>query len=214
MRKAYLQGKITDSLDIKTGRQIVVWGKSDNIRATDILNPLDLRVPGTTDIEDLRLPVCMTKVDYYLGDWSLSAIAVHEHRFNKLPEFGSDFFTQDAPLPHESIPADTFENTEYAASLNGIFTGWDIAFYYADYYEDTPYLKISSVGGLPLAELRHAHQTMAGADFNITFGNFLLKSEAAWFKGVRFSDRVNLNTFPCRGNSSRQILKNQYSCRS
>ena len=32
LRKAYIQGKILKNLDIKAGRQIVVWGKSDNIR--------------------------------------------------------------------------------------------------------------------------------------------------------------------------------------
>ena len=53
----YLQGRLTNSLDIKLGRQIVVWGKSDSIRVTDVINPLDNRLPGMTDIEDLRLSV-------------------------------------------------------------------------------------------------------------------------------------------------------------
>ncbi|MCB9482116.1 MAG: hypothetical protein H6680_09895, partial [Desulfobacteraceae bacterium] len=37
------------NIDIKAGRQIIVWGKSDNIRITDILNPMDKREPGLTD---------------------------------------------------------------------------------------------------------------------------------------------------------------------
>jgi len=56
LREAWVQGKLTDFLDIKVGRQIVVWGRSDNVRITDVLNPLDMREPGMTDIEDLRLP--------------------------------------------------------------------------------------------------------------------------------------------------------------
>ena len=36
----------------------------DNLRVTDVLNPMDLRVPGLTDIDDLRLPVTMIKLDY------------------------------------------------------------------------------------------------------------------------------------------------------
>ncbi|MBW2593373.1 MAG: DUF1302 family protein, partial [Deltaproteobacteria bacterium] len=57
--ETYIQGSLTSRLDIKFGRQVVVWGKSDNIRVTDVLNPLDMREPGITDIEDLRLPLTM-----------------------------------------------------------------------------------------------------------------------------------------------------------
>ena len=37
---AYVEGSITDSLDMKLGRQVVIWGRSDTLRVTDILNPL------------------------------------------------------------------------------------------------------------------------------------------------------------------------------
>ena len=72
--EVWLLGSITDRLDLKAGRQIVVWGKSDNIRVTDVLNPLDLREPGLTDLENLRLPVTMTKLDYFM--WGLKPIGV------------------------------------------------------------------------------------------------------------------------------------------
>ena len=74
--EVYLQGSVTNDLDLKAGRQIVVWGRSDNIRITDVLNPLDLRWPGLVDIEKIRLPVTMTKLDYYIEGWNLSGIGV------------------------------------------------------------------------------------------------------------------------------------------
>jgi hypothetical protein len=43
LSEAFVQGRLNRYLDIKAGRQIVVWGRSDNIRITDVLNPLDLR---------------------------------------------------------------------------------------------------------------------------------------------------------------------------
>ena len=72
--EVYLQGSLIKDLDLKAGRQIVVWGRSDNIRITDVLNPLDLRWPGLVDIEKLRLPVTMTKLDYYIKGWSLFSV--------------------------------------------------------------------------------------------------------------------------------------------
>jgi hypothetical protein len=64
---AYIEGSLSDNLDIKLGRQVVVWGRSDTIRITDVLNPLDNRRPAMVDIEDLRLPITMAKFDYFVG---------------------------------------------------------------------------------------------------------------------------------------------------
>jgi len=184
--ETYIQGSLTDRLDIKFGRQVMVWGKSDNIRVTDILNPLDMREPGITDIEDLRLPLTMTRLDYYFGDWSLTGIAVHEIRFNKNPEYGSDFYPVTIPPPHEDKPGSDFGNTEYAASINGIFSGWDISFYWADYYNDAFHMQLVSSGLPPVIERKHARLQMLGTALNVAAGNWLLKTEAAWIKGVKF----------------------------
>ncbi|MDH4216032.1 MAG: DUF1302 family protein, partial [Gallionella sp.] len=83
--EAFVQGRVRHALDLKLGRQIVVWGKSDSLRVTDVINPLDNREPGMVDIEDLRLPLTMARADYYLGDWSFTALAIPEIRFNKNP---------------------------------------------------------------------------------------------------------------------------------
>ena len=184
--EAYILGSLTDSLDIKAGRQIVVWGKSDNIRVTDVLNPLDLREPGLTDIEDLRLPVTMTRLDYYIGHWGLTGIAVHEIRFNKSPEYGSDFYPAKMPLPHEDKPKSRAENTEFALAANGIFSGWDISFYWAHIYDDIPHRELVSSGPPPQTEMKHARLKMYGIAFNIALGNWLLKTEAAYLDGIEF----------------------------
>jgi len=184
--ETYIQGSLTKSLDIKLGRQIVVWGKSDNIRVTDVLNPLDIREPGLTDIEDLRLPVAMSRLDYYIGDWSLTGIAIHEIRFNKNPEYGSDFYPGSQPPPHEDKPDHCGKNTEYAAAINGIFSGWDISFYWADYYNDMPHMELVSAGPPSQIELKHARLKMLGAAFNAAVGNWLLKTEAAYIDGFEF----------------------------
>lgn len=191
LRKAYIAGSITDSIDIKTGRQIVVWGKSDNIRVTDVLNPINMKTPGKIDLEDIRLPVFMTKIDYYIGPWNLSGIAVHEKRFNKLPEYGSDFYVYPEILGKIPVnePSENRENTEFGVSLTGTFSGWDTAFYYADFYDKTPYYILSLIPA-PELKLLYSRQTMAGADINIALGNFLLKSEAAYFTSVDFSDNL------------------------
>ncbi|MCP4367652.1 MAG: DUF1302 domain-containing protein, partial [Deltaproteobacteria bacterium] len=164
--ETYLQGILTKNFDVKIGRQIIVWGKSDNIRVTDVLNPLDMREPGLTDIEDLRLPVAMSRLDYYIGDWNLTGIAIHEIRFNKTPEYGSDFYPSSTPPPHEDKPDSRCKNTEYATAINGVFSGWDISLYWADYYNDMPHIELVAAGLPPQIEWKHARLKMVGAAFN------------------------------------------------
>lgn len=209
LREAWVLGRVTDFLDIKVGRQIVVWGRSDNVRVTDVLNPLDIREPGMTDIEDLRLPLWMTRVDAYYGKWNLTGIAIHEIRFNKTPPYGSDFYPEifslsdlgippsglQSFMPEENMPQHGGDNTEYAAALNGTFSGWDISFYWANFYNDLPHpdLDIDFVWMPPVVprlgldfELKHSRVNMVGSAFNVTTGNWLFKSEIAYFSGLRF----------------------------
>ncbi len=148
--EVWLLGSITDQLDLKAGRQIVVWGKSDNIRVTDVLNPLDLREPGLTDLENLRLPVTMTKLDYFIRGLNLSGMVIHEIRYNKDPAFGSDFFPAAQPLPTSETPDTGFDidNTQFALALHGIFHGWDASLYGAPPTSSTSRREISSFSRL------------------------------------------------------------------
>jgi len=127
LREAYIEGAVSKNIDLKLGRQIVVWGKSDNIRITDILNPLDNREPGMIDIEDLRLPINMARANVYFGNWNFEAISILEKRFNKNPAYGSDFYYAPMKMPDDVIPSEP----EYAFALKGIFSGFDISFFTA-----------------------------------------------------------------------------------
>ena len=181
--ETYLQGTLLPNLDVKFGRQIVIWGKSDYVRVTDILNPLDNREFGLADIVDLRLPVTMSKLDYYSGDWNLSGIVVHENRFNKNPPLGSDFFPGLAPLPKEDHLNLSIKNQEYAVALNGIFRGWDLSLYNAYIFDDQAHIEHTFSGPIR----KHSRIVMAGSAANVALGNWLLKSEVAYFQGLEFS---------------------------
>ncbi len=216
LRKAYISGSIISGLDIKFGRQIVVWGKSDNIRVTDVLNPVNMKTPGMTDLEDMRLPVFMTKLDYYIGPINVSAIAIHEKRFNKLPEPGSDYFFYPLIIP-DNEPSEHSSNTEYGVALSGTFSGWDASLYYADFYEKNPYFNIVSFANSNF-EFLYSRQTMIGGDANIAIGNLLVKGEVAFFKNVNFSDYINISVSPYirrevqkRFNSLKSLIGLEYS---
>ncbi len=179
----YLRGSLGSKLDIKLGRQIVVWGKSDNLRVVDVLNPLDRREPGITDIENLRLPVTMSRLDFYPGNWRLTALALHEVRFDKLPAFGSDFYPYQDPPPGEDEPHDGGSNTEYAVSLSAVMPGWDFSLHLSRLFDEQTHLSMGDRG----MEAAHARIDMLGAATNIVMGDWLLKAESAHFDGQRYT---------------------------
>lgn len=181
--EAWVAGPLAPNLDLKLGRQIMVWGKADNVRVVDVLNPLDNRLPGLVDIEDLRLPVAATRLDLYLGNWSLTGVMIHENRFDKLPVFGSDFFPNPTPLPGANEPDFSLDNQEYGLALSGVFSGWDISFHGAYVFNDQPFQELTAQGPRGFYD----RLWMGGAAFNVALGSWLLKAETAYLDGFRFS---------------------------
>ncbi|MFH1153895.1 MAG: DUF1302 family protein [Pseudomonadota bacterium] len=100
--EVYLQGRLSDAMDLKVGRQIVAWGRSDILQVVDILNPRDFKEPGITAVEDLRLPAGMVRLDYYSENWSVSGISILERRFADLPAY-----VMEAPLKSIRLDDDT-----------------------------------------------------------------------------------------------------------
>lgn len=184
----YIEGSLTSALDLKVGRQIVVWGKSDTIRVTDVINPLDNRELGLIDIEDLRLSTTMAKFDNYVGNWNYSLMLILESRTFLEAEPRSEFFPVDevfegAPNPFITLekPTSSVENMQYAFAANGIFSGWDLSFYAADVYDSKWYFN-------PMSKKREVSKIrMLGSATNIALGSWLLKTEFALIDGVKYN---------------------------
>ncbi len=178
--EAWIAGKLHPAVDVKAGRQVVGWGRSETLRVLDVLNPLDNREPGRIDLEDLRLPVTMLRVDAWAGDWSASAIAIPEIRFDDNPVVGSDFYPGAIEL-REREPSH-FEGTELAGALTGVFSGWDVSLHGAWFWNDQ-----ARPDGGPLPVLVHDRLWLVGAGGNWTSGSWLLKGEVAWVDGFAFA---------------------------
>jgi len=195
----YIQGRLTPELDLKAGRQVVVWGKSDNIRITDVINPLDNRLPGMTDIEDLRLSVGMAKFDYYAGQWNLSLMIIPENRIMMEATPRGEFFPVDTvftvpggivdPFPELITPSTSWENMQYAFAANGVFRGWDLSFYAADVLDQKwHFIENPSVTAPVLSDRTVSKVKMLGSAVNISEGSWLLKAEAAFLDGVKYNN--------------------------
>lgn len=202
-RELFVRGALLDDLDVQLGRQIEVWGAADFIRVNDVLNPIDNREPGLADVEDLRLPVGMARLEWFFGDWSLTGVAIPEIEFNKEPVFGSDFYPlpRQSPVPgapwppREEVPSDGGDHTEYAAALQGFFTGFDLGFFWTEHFDDNPHLEnVAPPGQPPEFRLRHSRLVQSGASLVVAAGNWILKGEAARVDGLEFNNATEDKT--------------------
>jgi len=179
LKDAYFQGSITDTLDTKIGHQIVVWGKSDSIRITDVINPLDNRQPGMTDIEDLRLSVAMAKFDYYVGSWNISTMLIAENRI--MLEAGTQGEFLPFTLSQLEEPEYNSDNLQYALAFNGVFSGWDLSFYGANVLDQKWHINKSTM------KREVGIIQMLGSALNVASGSWLLKSEVALINGIKYN---------------------------
>lgn len=184
---SYIEGPLLENLDLKIGRQVVNWGRSDSIRVLDVLNPLDNREPGRADIEDLRWAVGMIRADWYPNTtWSVQAIGIPEMRFDDIPPVGSDFNPSTMPIPTEKPRS--WENWDYGFAIRGIFEGWDASLHYARIFRDIPTIEVRPNPPSPIPELVQTYDRlhMIGAGGDYAWGAWLFKAEAAGFQGFRY----------------------------
>ncbi len=184
----YVEGSLHDKVDLKVGRQVVNWGRSETIRVLDIINPIDNREPGLVDIEDSRRAVGMARLGVFHGPWTLTVLAIPEIRYDITPVQGSDF----APDINEFIPPGELEgpttktgkdfgkSTEAAVNLTGVFSGWDVSLQTALFNNDSPHFDVND------GRFEHARLWMVGTGANYTVGSWLFKAELAFTDGLEF----------------------------
>ena len=188
--QAWLQASLSDKLDIKLGRQQLVLGKLDMIAINDRVHTLDNRYPGLTDIDDLRLPLLMSRMDYYWQDWQATMAISHEVRAPKSATAGVDMFPSNAfptnvlaNMPTLQEPTYSWNETPYMLALSGNVNNWDLAFYHGRTL-DSRWHQVTSPS--PARVYGYVNQT--GMAASTVSGSWLWKMEAAQFSDLAFTN--------------------------
>ena len=182
IRDLYLQGSLTKALDVKVGRQVVTWGYADFLRGTDILNPLDNRTPGLVDLEDIRLPVAMTRLDYYRDTIQAQLVLLHEFEEDRVVPFGSEFYSLPFPLPNDRERSYSLSNPGLGFSINKTLANGDLSIYYADLYSNTARF----AGDIFNLRLVYDRIKKYGIAHRYLTGNWVLKWESTLTEGLGF----------------------------
>jgi len=111
----------SDLVDVRFGKQIIAWGKADEMNPTDILNPQNLS--NITEDKSIRkIGLIELKTDMKRYGFVLTGIWKPEFESMQIPKLGSrwSFFTIPGmtSLPQPVYPENRLKNTEWALKLS------------------------------------------------------------------------------------------------
>ena len=199
LRQAYID-LYWSSVDLRVGRQQVVWGKADGVFITDLVSPKDLRRFLLPDFEEIRIGVDAVKLNYYHGSSTFELIWIPVFAPTLLPENSSIWErTPSFPLPvsfdmsEQEVEA-SLENSEIFGKYSLLSSNIDLELMAGYAWDDDPAFHIEtqldSTSGNPFALIvRPGHHRLAlvGGSFSTEVAGFILRGEGAYYKGKKFS---------------------------
>ncbi|MFH1201992.1 MAG: DUF1302 family protein [Candidatus Omnitrophota bacterium] len=97
---------LTDRLDLRLGKQQVVWGTADGVRILDIVNPLDYREWTLKDYIDTRIPLWMINAEgQILANGQLQLLLIPDYQANYYPPSGAPFTLRTVRIGAEQVQA-------------------------------------------------------------------------------------------------------------
>ena len=189
LQEAYVD-YYTDIVDIRFGKQIMAWGKADEINPTDILNPQILN--NVTEEKSIRkIGLTALKTTWKFREYYLECIWKLEFDYMRILEIGSRWSFFSIPgidkLPAPVLPGNKPGDTEWAFKLSRTISMYDFSLSYFDGWDNifTPEFSFYPRGDMlyPILERLAFHRTkMYGFDFAGSVRSFGLWGEGAYFR--------------------------------
>lgn len=204
LREAYMD-LYFDNIDLRLGKQQIIWGKADGMFITDIVSPKDLEEFLLRDFDEIRTGITSLKADYYLGNNILEIVWIptftptimpdESSLWSRIPEFDLPVTIDESK---KEIPG-RLENSEGFIKFSGMSSLLDYEIMAGVMWDDDPTLHISPIvqsGNLLPAGLlltpQHHQLTLAGGSFSSELGRFIFRGEGAYYMGKHFSANNSL----------------------
>jgi hypothetical protein len=195
LREFYLDIEY-DRMDVRIGRQYVVWGVLTGVRVVDEINPMDFRELILLDLMDYRIPLWKLRVDYYGENNTYQLLWIPDLRFHKPAPRGSEWellqdITDEDGNNIMNYPPRTFENSEFGFRVQRMIGMTELALSYFYTWDDFPVLfrRVPVDAGAavdPQFFPTYTRIHMYGLTFQRPFFNQVIKGEAAYVQDKFF----------------------------
>ena len=181
LQEAYFD-YIADEWDFRIGRQLIIWGKADGLRITDIICPMDYSLGSSQDLEDMRIPVDAFKFGYYSQYFDLDLIFLPTVSGNVYPLEDSLWNVMGYKNVKYNLPKASLESSQFAGRLGKNFGAFDVAvsgFYY--------WLPVSSFAQGTLL-IDYKRTGIFGLEASTSVDAFVFRFESAYYQRNFFAN--------------------------
>ena len=198
VREAYLD-LYFNSMDIRIGKQQIIWGKADGVFITDVISPKDLSEFLLRDFDEIRMGITAAKIDYYIGNSTLELVWVPVFTPDKIPPEGSIWRPKMDLPPNATFDfskkdvAFNLKNSEVFGKLSTL-TGpidFEIMAGYTWDSQPTPFMEreIDPITHMPISITivpQYDRLTLFGGSFSTTIKGIVFRGEGAYYMGKYF----------------------------
>ena len=189
-----------DNMDLRLGRQMIIWGKADGVFITDIISPKDLSEFLLRDFDEVRTGITSLKADYYLGNNTFEFVWIPKFTPTIMPDESSIWSRQlsfilptTTDYSKSEVPS-TLENSEVFLKFSGMSSLIDFEIMAGTMWDDDPTMHISPVMeqgnpqpiGFTLTP-QHHRLTLGGGSFSTEINGIVFRSEGAYYTGKKFA---------------------------
>ena len=198
LRENYLDFSVGD-WELRIGRQHIVWGEVVSLYFADVVSARDQRdfILPTFDIT--RIPQWAARAEYFGDNWHAELVWIPFQSYDEIGKPGAEFYpvgriADELPVAvfaSDDRPARNISNSAWGVRMNTLVNGWDVAGFYYRSHSAMPtfHREIALVNGTPTAVFtpRHERIWQAGGTVSKDFGPFVLRGEAVYTDGQKYS---------------------------
>jgi len=198
LREAFLD-LYFDNLDIRVGKQQIIWGKAEGVFITDIISPKDLREFLLPDFEEIRTGVTSFKVNYYKDIHTIEGVWVPVFTPTLMPDAGS-IWQPEMIFPLEptwdyskSVKNLTIRNSEAFLRYSMMSSAFDLELVGGTFFYDDPAMHLTRQMNPATMQLQsltvrpdYHRVSMGGGSFSVPLGDLVVRAEGAYYNGRNF----------------------------
>jgi len=176
-----------DSMDLRVGKQQIIWGKADGVFITDVISPKDLTDFVLPDFDEIRMGVTALKADYYTSALDFELVWIPTFTPAVMP---TGIWAVEKPLTITKIntPDNTLDNSEVFGKMSYMGSVIDIELMGGYMWDDLPAAYFDhKVGPTPIFYADYNRIAMAGGSFSTDIAGLIVRGEGAYYNGKNFT---------------------------
>jgi len=197
VREAYVD-LYFDSVDLRIGKQQIIWGKADGVFITDVISPKNMSDFLLPDFEEIRTGITAIKYNYYFEDSTLEIVGVPYFTPTQMPESGSPWLLSPSfpvkptyDYSQKKVPAQ-LANGEVFVKYSALNSLMDYELMFGSMWDDDPTMHVDKTISASMVTAitvtpKHHRLNLVGGSISTELLGVVLRAESAYYQGKYFN---------------------------